>query len=254
MKLNVEINESSTVIELPKGQGKILITSENLSNPGTVNLYLKNGKLVSVQDEPVDKKFDGVIVIEPAWDLETDYLAKSFSEYALEQGMTKADQLENIKLPGSQRPTVEKFRDLILTVLNGLGFRSIFMPKKKFKGKPRHRFTKQVSQIPFHVDHDGAKATVYWQKRNEMLIKAGAVMKPDPELNKDGSLGFSARFAERLRAEHADSFDDFTTTEDIVLKSVNEVGLFLYFGGTNSWLVLKDDSGKSINEWTVVKE
>lgn len=254
MKLNVEINEGSTVVELPKGQGKILITGKSSSKPDTVNLYLKNGKLVSVQDEPTDKKFDGVITIEPAWDLETDYLAKSFSEYALEQGMAKTDQLENIKLPGSQRATVERFRNLILTVLNGLGFRTIFMPKKKFKGKPRHRFTKQISQIPFHVDHGGAKATVYWQKRNEMLIKAGAVMKPHPELNKDGSLGFSARFAERLRAEHADSFDDFTTTEDIVLKSVNEVGLFLYFGGTNSWLVLKDDSGKSINEWTVVKE
>lgn len=78
-------------------------------------------------------------------------------------------------------------------------------------------------------------------------------MKPKPELNKDGSLGFSAKFAEKLRSEHTDSFDNFVTTKDIILKSVNEVGLFLYFGGTNSWLVLKDDNGKSINEWTVVK-
>jgi hypothetical protein len=42
------------------------------------------------------------------------------------------------------------------------------------------------------------------------------------------------------------------TTEDVVLKSVNEVGHFLYYAGTNSWLVLKDKDGKTIDEWTVV--
>ncbi|GAA2973276.1 hypothetical protein [Lentilactobacillus parakefiri] len=122
------------------------------------------------------------------------------------------------------------------------------------KGKSRHKFTKELAKIPFYVDHDGAKATVYWQKRNEMLIKAGAVMKADPKLNKDGSLGFSAKFAQKLRSEHTDSFQNFVTTKDIILKSVNEVGLFLYFAGTNSWLVLKDKNGKSINAWSVVVE
>ena len=48
-------------------------------------------------------------------------------------------------------------------------------------------------------------------------------------------------------------FKDFVTTEDIVLKSVNEVGLFLYFAGTNSWLELVDENGKTLNEWTVVE-
>jgi hypothetical protein len=49
-------------------------------------------------------------------------------------------------------------------------------------------------------------------------------------------------------------FDDqFITTEEITLKSVNEVGLFLYFGGTNSWLQLQDPDGKTIHDWTVVQ-
>lgn len=254
MKLEVEIHQDSTVMTLPDGQGTITVTSASKSTDTGVNLYLKDGKLIGIDDPSASKKADGVIWIEPAWDQEVDYLTKSFSEYAVEQGIFKKDPLESIKIPGSQRATVDKFRDMILTVLNGLGFRSIFVPKKKFKGKPSHRFTKQVSQIAFHVDHDGAKATVYWQKRNEILIKAGAVMKPQPDLNKDGSLGFSAKFALKLRSEQADSFKDFVTTKDIVLKSVNEVGLFLYFAGTNSWLVLKDEDGKSINDWTVVKD
>lgn len=41
--------------------------------------------------------------------------------------------------------------------------------------------------------------------------------------------------------------------EDIVLKSVNEVGLFFYFVGINSWLELVDENGKILNEWIVVE-
>lgn len=253
MKLEVEINQDSTVMTLPGGQGKIIVTSHGNATETGVNLYLKDGKLTGIDDSSVAKKANCVIRIEPAWDQETNYLTKSFSEYAVEQGIFKKDPLESLKIPGSQRATIEKFRDIILTVLNGLGFRSIFIPNKKFKGKPSHRFTKQVSEVAFHVDHDGAKATVYWQTRNKVLIKAGAVMKPEPDLNKDGSLGFSAKFALKLRSEHANSFKNCVTTKDIILKSVNEVGLFLYFAGTNSWLVLKDKDGKSINDWTVVK-
>ena len=86
-----------------------------------------------------------------------------------------------------------------------------------------------------------------------MLIKAGATMMPEAPLNKDGSVGFSARFGEKLRDERKGQFKDFVTTEDIILKSVNEVGLFLYFAGTNSWLELVDKNGKTLNEWTVVE-
>lgn len=254
MKLAVEINSNETVVTLPDGQGKITVSSMIKAETDAVNLYLKDGKLTGVQNRPKANQADGVIHIEPTQEQEANYLAKSFSEFAVEQGLFKKDSLENIKIPGDQRVTIEEFRDLILTVLNGLGFRSLFIPKKKFKGKPIHRFTSQISQIPFYIEHDGAKATVYWQKRNEMLIKAGAVMKPKPTLNKDGSLGFSAKFALKLRSDHEGDFKDFVTTKDIVLKSVNEVGLFLYFAGTNSWLVLRDADGKSINEWTVVEE
>lgn len=69
-----------------------------------------------------------------------------------------------------------------------------------------------------------------------------------PPLNRDGSLGFAARFALRLREEHADAISGARTTEDIVLRSVNEVGHLLYFAGTNSWLVLRDDAGRTLDE------
>ncbi|WP_301452404.1 hypothetical protein [Bifidobacterium mongoliense] len=39
-----------------------------------------------------------------------------------------------------------------------------------------------------------------------------------------------------------------------MLRSVNEVGLFLYYGRTNGWLVLRDGDGRTIHDWTVVPE
>ena len=93
---------------------------------------------------------------------------------------------------------------------------------------------------------------VIWQKRNEMLLKAGAKLTKEIPLNKDGSIGFSARLAEKLRADHADQISNFVTTEDLVFKSVNEIGMFLYYAGTNGWLVLKDENGKTIDEYSVV--
>ena len=252
MKFDVEINQETTTIHLPNQQGVIVIGNEPDKSGRGVQLFLKAGQLAAVSTEASQIAHDQVITIKPDWDLEADYLAKSLTEYAVANGLLKVEA-PTIKIPTNQRATVEDFRDLVLKILTGLGFRLAFLQAPKHSGKPRHRFSKQVSQIAFSVDHDDATATVYWQKRNEMLAKAGARLKPKPELNKDGSVGFSAKFAERLRSEHADDIQDFVTTRDIVLKSVNEVGLFLYFGGINSWLVLKDEAGKSINDWTIVK-
>jgi hypothetical protein len=119
-------------------------------------------------------------------------------------------------------------------------------------GKARHRWSKEVADIDFFVDYEGAKATVRWINRNEMLIKKGAVLRADTPLLKDGSLGFTAKFTLMLRQLHQNQIKDFVTTEDVILKSVNEVGNFLYFAGTNSWLVLKDKDGKTINAYTEV--
>ena len=124
----------------------------------------------------------------------------------------------------------------------------------KSSGKAQYRFTKAIAEIPFYVDYDGAKAEVQWLKRNDMVIKKGAVLKQDMPLNQDGSVGFSQKFALTLRQEHADAIgSDFVTTADIHLKSVNEVGHLLYFAGTNSWLILKDQAGQTLSSHAIVK-
>ena len=86
-----------------------------------------------------------------------------------------------------------------------------------------------------------------------MLIKKWATMMKEAPLNKDGSIGFSAKMGDKIRSGNLGKFTKFVTTEDIILKSVNEVCLFLYFAGTNSWLEMIDKDCKTLNELTVVE-
>jgi len=118
--------------------------------------------------------------------------------------------------------------------------------------KDRHKWSKEVSGIEFGFNDRDSSGKVYWQSRKELLLKAGSVLTPDPQLNQDGSLNFSAKFANALRSEHADKIAGGVTTQDIIFPSPNELGIFLRYGGDNTWLSLKDKDGKTLHEWAVV--
>lgn len=135
-------------------------------------------------------------------------------------------------------------------VLPILGLSLEKSPVNNKSTKARHKWTKEIKDIPFNVTYRGSNATVFWEKRQEMRILSGAKLLQEAPRNKDGSEGFAAKVGDKLRLEQADKIKDGYTTDDVVLKSVNEVGLFLYYGGTNGWLVLVDKDGKSIDEWT----
>lgn len=118
--------------------------------------------------------------------------------------------------------------------------------------KARHRFDRQLADRPFFVDYEGATATVFWRKAKEMEVAAGATLSQDPILNKDGSPRYGTKYAEKLRADHAGAITGAKTTAAVTLRSVNEVGMFLYYGDTNGWLVLKDTDGNSLDALTRV--
>ena len=119
--------------------------------------------------------------------------------------------------------------------------------------KDVHKWNKEISDIEFTFSDRGSEGQVYWQKRKELLLKAGAKLTPDPQLNKDGSLNFSAKVAKTLRADHQEKIDNDTTTEDIIFPSPNEIGIFLRFGGDNTWISLKDNDGKTLHDWSKVE-
>jgi len=119
--------------------------------------------------------------------------------------------------------------------------------------KDKHKWNAEVSEIEFTFSDRGSNGKVFWRHRKELVLKEGARLTPEPQLNKDGSLNFSAKVAKTLRADHADKIENGLTTEDIVFPSPNELGIFLRFGGANTWTGLKDKDGKSLHDWTVVE-
>ena len=119
--------------------------------------------------------------------------------------------------------------------------------------KDVHKWKAELSDIEFTFSDWGSEGKVFWQRRKELLLKAGAVLTPDPQLNKDGTVNFSAKFAKTLRADHADKIKDGVTTEDIIFPSPNELGIFLRYGGENTWVSLKDKDGKSLHDWSKVE-
>jgi len=116
--------------------------------------------------------------------------------------------------------------------------------------KDVHKWKQELSEIEFSFTDRGSDGKVFWQRRKELLLKAGAVLTADPQLNKDGTLNFSAKVAKSLRADHEEKIKNNTTTEDIIFPSPNELGIFLRFGGDNTWLSLKDKDGKTLHDWS----
>lgn len=156
------------------------------------------------------------------------------------------------KVPSNYRQTLRPLFETLNLILERFGFSWQTTAPQKIKpaAKARHRWTKAISTVPFTIETRQATGTAIWQKRNEMCLKAGATLMPEVPLNKDGSLGFAAKMGTQLRHEHRAQVQGNVTIEDIIFKSVNEVGLFLYFGGTNSWLELVDQTGRSIDAWS----
>ena len=118
--------------------------------------------------------------------------------------------------------------------------------------KDAHKWSKEISEIEFTFTDRDSYGKVFWQKRKELLLKSGAKLTPNPQLNKDGSLNYSAKFAKSLRTDYADKIKDNITSEDLIFPSPNELGIFLRFGGYNTWLSLKDKDGKTLHDYSVV--
>ncbi|EOL45543.1 hypothetical protein RV11_GL000017 [Enterococcus phoeniculicola] len=261
--LTVNVTDAKTVISSKNSPTVTIVDTPVFptaqSTPALIFLLKKRQFLAigktSDLTENLSIDFDQIITVSFSWEDELDYLEQVIFDEAKDAHTLMKKLSPEINIPKNAQVTASNTKDWLLSVFSTFGytFENLSLIENKKTGKTRHKWSKEVSQIEFFVDTRQSKATVLWQKRNEMLIKKGAVMMPEPPLNKDGSLGFSAKMGQKIRADNASVFEKFITTEDLVLKSVNEVGLFLYFAGTNSWLELKDASGRTIEDWTKIE-
>ncbi|WP_374285751.1 hypothetical protein [Lactococcus sp.] len=263
ISFKVTLNKEDDLrIELPSGAELQLFACNHSRfklNESAFFILLKKAQpvYISADKNQFPKiEFDQVLIIEAAvYDIEKLYLVQFFIQEALDAGLKLAQLPDNLtKIPQNIYKACAKSTDEILSALTAFGIK---LEKKKYvPAKAQHRWKKALAGIEFHIDYEGAKAQVIWQKASEMRILAGATMLPDTlaPRRKDGSLGIQATFTASLRQVNQAKWnaENWTTTEDIILRSVNEVGHFLYFAGTNSWLQMVDENGKSIHEWAVV--
>ncbi|MEG0284927.1 MAG: hypothetical protein RR494_03215 [Vagococcus sp.] len=249
--VSIDSFETTIIFKTTKSIPKTL--SEN-----NIYLFYLEKALVFIGDQSDLKKHndiacDSLIEVQTTLDIDSIYLKRLLSNIAIENGIT-LPTIEEVSVPSNIEKTFSKLTEAISLIIKTMGYSFEKVEKKKAKpAKARHKWTKEVSEKEFYIDTRDSIATVMWIKRNQMLIKKGATMMKEAPLNKDGSVGFSAKMGDKIRSENHDKFSSFVTTEDIILKSVNEVGLFLYFAGTNSWLEMIDKDGKTLNEWTVVE-
>ncbi|MCL2677038.1 MAG: hypothetical protein FWF42_00780 [Streptococcaceae bacterium] len=258
----VTLDKENIVLTLKSGATATIIPANNDKFPlekGQIFLLTKKSQinLIASEKSLIPKlEFDKVIVIDPsAYDLDIAYLVQYLVQTAQEEKIKLAAVPDSIKIPKNIFNASAKAMDEIFTVLSPFG---IQLKKKKFVSpKAQHRWKKAFSEIEFHIEHKGTSGTVIWEKSTQMRLLKGAQMLPDDAVSRraDGSVGFSGKFALNLRKDHEKSYDKKTyqTTEDILLRSVNEIGHFLYFAGTNSWLEMFDKDGRSIHEISVVK-
>lgn len=269
VKLDVYINDSETKIQFDDNKSMIKISDANNFdfNISNQTLYLllneNNIKYVGqIMDENIRKEldFNKVISIISLSELNLEYLEYSILKEAIEKQITlvNKEKLKEPKIPENQISDINEYKDKILFILKSFGY-DLFRIKENEKtaskpasAKARHKWTKEIGQIKFTAKLRGGKGEAIWRKKDELVLLSGAKLVVDPQLNKDGSLNFSAQFAQKLRSDYIDKVENNITTEDIVFQSPNQLGLFLFYGGQNTWAELKDSNGKSLDDWSRV--
>lgn len=130
----------------------------------------------------------------------------------------------------------------------------IFDHKSTENKKPSYVWNKSLIDQILLVSYKGAKAQLTWNKCNELIILKGVILSEQVPYNKDGSLSIAAKFTKALRDQHQDKISNFTTTSDVMLKSPNEVGHFLYYAGANSWEIIYTNNNQTLEEICLVKK
>lgn len=235
MKLSVDWQPERTVVTLPDEQGQILFSDRASKRPaGSVQLFVQDGQVRAIDEEVAATE---VVTIQLP---ETVDLAAA--REILRGMMTE--------LTTAETPFLTLITGLLLRF--GIRFTPPASPKQARPTKARHRFDKTLVDHVFYVTRNGSKASVRWTARTEMTIEAGAILSQERGINRDGSVRYDTKYGEKLRADYAAAIQASVTTQPVRLRSVNEVGMFLYFGNANGWLELVDAEGQTLDELTRV--
>ncbi len=267
VKLNVYINDSEINIDFDNNKSTIIISNESNLNTkvSKQNLYflLKEGKVIYIgqindNNFKIDNKFDKIINLSVPHEVNLEFLKYIFIKEAMENKIDLINEhnLFESEISENQNNITEEYKDKILFIFKNFGY-DIFnlnnnskRSDKSFPAKTRHKWSKEISKIIFTAKSKDGEGKAIWKSKDELMLLAGAKLVVDPQLNKDGTINYSAQFAQKLRSDYSDKIIDNVTTEDIVFQSPNQLGMFLFYGGQNTWVELKDNDGKTLDEWS----
>ncbi|MDF2865850.1 MAG: hypothetical protein K0R72_668 [Clostridia bacterium] len=263
ISLNVYINDFETNIQFDDSIIEILNANNFKISKSTLYFLLKDNVVSYIGQgknnfSQEDQKFDKVIKVEVPSYVDLEYLEYIFIEEAIQKKIELINKQKSSepKIWKSQKSDVDAYKDKVLFILKNFEL-DIFKSQNNTKSsskenfsKPRHKWTKEISQILFTAKSIGGEGKAIWRSKDELVLLSGAKLTVNPQMNKDGSMNYSAQFAQKLRTDHLDKIVDNYTTVDIVFKSPNQLGMFLFFGGQNTWAELKDSNGKSLDDWS----
>lgn len=160
LHLTVDLKKTKTLIDLADQAHLIIEQTTKLPKKEAAILFLlRDNQLVALglaEEKATYKEvyFDHSILLKPTWDTELAYLAQAFLDDAKESGLTLEATPATVKIPKSAVATVTNYKETVTFILERFGY-SLFKkpaPKKARPAKARHKWTKEVSQIPFYID------------------------------------------------------------------------------------------------------
>lgn len=265
IKLNVYIKDFEINIKFDNDQNELQISDKNNVNfvINQRNLYflLSDNSIKYIgkdlnNDSYKNLNFDKIITLTVSTELNLDYLEYLFIKEAKQKDITFINIQNSAEpsIPENKKNEAYEYKDKVLLILKNFGY-DLFgitidtkTEDKTKNAKTRHKWTKEISKMTFFAKSKDGEGKAIWQSRDKLILLSGAKLVVDPQLNKDGSINFSAQFAQKLRLDHADKIANNRTTEDIVFQSPNQLGLFLFYGGQNTWAELKDENGRTLDD------
>ncbi len=176
ISFHTTLTPSAIEITLPNEHGKMTITKEKPALPDhSLYLFFKNKQCIAIGQTVVPKSWDHIVLVQLPWDLEASHLSYLLQEQAESTGLTvEIDDSAKETIPQVQVKKLAEPVEEITKILAVFGYSlEKSSPQKKKPAKARHRWTKEVSEIPFTVNFRNSQATLYWISRNELLIKKG---------------------------------------------------------------------------------
>ncbi len=160
MKINFQttLTPEEIKIVLEQAQGTIWISRKLPKLPENAFYLFYNQKVCTAIGKTVQPEtIDTVIMIQLPWDIEADYMIYMLTEQAEKAGLTIAKE-PFTSIPETARKKMTEHQEKIAAILSTFGYPiDSSMPSaaedtKKKPAKARHRWSKEVSDIPFTVD------------------------------------------------------------------------------------------------------